>query len=224
MITSGGNSSSSCPYSFVLNSIRSGPFSWTRSAFFTAAGSSAVKVSFDWDAPGARPNLSSAGHASLMKRFRAASAFGATSVAVTSRPLARNSAAQLAPMTPVPMMAVLRMGLVMSDMVVSPLIECSDFRVGNAGEIALRVEKIALARPVEVRGIDGAREIGHEHPVFGDIEGDADPFHQMRDEDLRLGGLGVDGGAVHRIAAGRVAAFRPVEHAIFQIEFEVDRL
>ena len=32
MITSGGSSSSSCRYSFCLKSIRSGPFSWTKSA------------------------------------------------------------------------------------------------------------------------------------------------------------------------------------------------
>ena len=37
-------------------------------------------------------------------------------------------------------------------------------------------------------------------------------------------GLASMRGAVDRIAAGRVAAIRPVEHAIFQIEFEIDRL
>src|SRR5277367_2750957 len=112
----------------------------------------------------------------------------------------------------------------MSDMLFLQLIEGSEFRVGDAGEIALRIEEVALAGPVELRGIEGAREIGHEHPVSGAIAGDADPFHQMRDEALRLGGLGIDGGAGHRIATGRVAAVRPIEHAILQIEFEIDRL
>jgi hypothetical protein len=40
-----------------------------------------------------------------------ASAFGAGSVAMTSSPRARYSAAQLAPMTPVPTMAMRRIGL-----------------------------------------------------------------------------------------------------------------
>jgi hypothetical protein len=112
MTTSGGNSSSSCPYSFFLKSIRSGPFSWTRSAPSTAAARSVLKVSLDWDALGERSSLLSAGQAASTKRFRAASAFGATSVATTSRPFARKSAVQLAPITPVPMMATRRIGRV----------------------------------------------------------------------------------------------------------------
>jgi hypothetical protein len=47
------------------------------------------------------------------------SAFGAGSVAITSRPCARNSAAQLAPMTPVPTIAIRRMGS-SADIGVSP--------------------------------------------------------------------------------------------------------
>src|SRR5207253_9195741 len=42
---------------------------------------------------------------------RFCSAFGAGSVATTSKTLARNSAAQLAPMTPVPTIAIRRTGL-----------------------------------------------------------------------------------------------------------------
>jgi hypothetical protein len=126
MITSGGNSSSSCRCSFFLKSIRSGPFSWTRSAPLTAVARSDSNVSLDWDAPGPRPNLLSAGHAASTNRFRAASASGATSVATTSRPFARKRAVQLAPMTPVPMTATRRMGLVV--MVSSPLDEMFRFR------------------------------------------------------------------------------------------------
>jgi hypothetical protein len=61
--------------------------------------------------PGASPNRSSAGHAICTKRFNEASASGAISVAMTSSPLARNSAVQLAPIAPVPMMAMRRTGL-----------------------------------------------------------------------------------------------------------------
>jgi hypothetical protein len=42
--------------------------------------------------------------------------------------------------------------------------------------------------------------------------------------DLRRLGLCIDGCAVHRVAAWRIAAIGPVEHAILKIEFEIDRL
>src|ERR1700682_2885261 len=69
-------------------------------------------VNRDCDAFGARPSLFIAGHAMSTKRLSEAFASGAISVATTSRPLARKSAVQLAPMTPVPIMATRRMGLV----------------------------------------------------------------------------------------------------------------
>src|SRR5277367_6885566 len=90
-----------------------------RSAPLTAASILGVNDNLDCDAPGARPNLFRAGHAASTNRFRAASALGAISVATTSRPLARYSAAQLAPITPVPMIVTRRMGLVV-DILSSP--------------------------------------------------------------------------------------------------------
>src|SRR6266545_7205483 len=161
MITSAGSSSSSCRYSFFLKSIRSGPFSWTKSAARTAAGRSAVNVRRDCDAPGARPNRSSAGQAAFTNRLSDASASGAISVATTSSPFARNSAVQLAPMTPVPIMAMRRMGLVS----VMSFLRLLDFGIGDAGEIALGVEEVALALSIEVGGIDRTGEVGDEHPV-----------------------------------------------------------
>ena len=71
-----------------------------------------MNFKFDCDAPGERPNRLSAGQAVSTNLLSEASAFGAMSVATTSSPLARNSAVQLAPITPVPMMAMRRMGLV----------------------------------------------------------------------------------------------------------------
>src|SRR5580704_4522920 len=223
MITSAANNSSSSRYSFFLKSIRSGPFSWTKSAPFTAADISGVNARCDCDASGARPNRSSAGQAAFTNRLSPVSASGATSVATTSSPFARNSAVQLAPMTPVPMMAMRRIGLLF-DIVWSPSGRISDFRVGDAGEIALRVEEIAFARSVEPGGIERAGKIGDEHPIAGDIERDADPFHQMPDHDLGCLRLCIDGCTVHRVATGRVAAVRPVQHPVFEIELEIDRL
>src|SRR5580704_12430565 len=107
-----------------------------------ASASAAVNFRFDCDAPGERPNRLSAGHAVSTNFLSADSAFGATSVATTSSPFARNSAVQLAPITPVPMMAMRRMGLVS---VMSFLrFRWSDFGVSDAGEVALGEEEIFL--------------------------------------------------------------------------------
>src|SRR5215813_11765177 len=198
MITSGGSSSSSCPYSFCLKSIRSGPFSWTRSTPATACARSAVNLRFDCDAPGDRPNRLSAGQAVSTNLRSEASALGAMSVATTCSPLARNSEAQLAPITPVPMMAMRRMGLFS----VMSFLRCVllDFGIGDAGEVALRVEEVALVLAIEIGGIDRTGEVGDKHPVAGDVEGDADAFHQVGDQDLRRLRLCIDRGTVHRVA------------------------
>src|SRR5262245_56245694 len=219
-ITSGGSSSSSCPYSFCLKSIRSGPFSWTRSTPATACARSAVNFRFDCDAAGERPNRLSAGQAFSTNFRSAASAFGAMSVATTCSPLARNSEAQLAPITPVPMMAMRRMGLFS----VMSFLRCVllDFGIGDAGEVALGVEEVALVLAIEIGGIDRAGEVGDEHPVAGNVEGDADALHQMRDDDLRRR-LFVDRRPIDGVAARRIAAVGPVENAVRQIKLEVDR-
>src|SRR5215469_13963628 len=220
MITSGGSSSSSWPYSFFLKSIRSGPFSWTRSTPPTACASAAVKFRFDCDAPEERPNRLSAGQAVSTNFLSAASAFGAMSVATTCSPLARNSAVQLAPITPVPMMAMRRMGLVS----VITFLRCLlDFGIGDAGEVALGVKEVALVLAVEIGGIDRTGQIRHEHPVAGNVEGDADSLHQVRDQDLRRRSF-VDRRAIDGVAARRIAAVGPIEHAIRQIELEIDGL
>src|ERR1700752_4422856 len=213
MITSAGNNSSSWRYSFFLKSIRSGPFSWIKSAARTAAGRSAVNVRRDCEAPGERPNRSSAGQAAFTKRLSDASASGAISVAMTSSPFARNCAVQLSPMTPVPMMATRRIGLLL-DMNAFSFDRISDFRVSDAGEIALSEEEVTFSPSVEPGGIDRTAKIGHKHPLVSHIQRDTDPFHQMRQHDLRRLRLCIDGCIVHRVASGRVPAVCPVEDAI----------
>ena len=174
---------------------------------------------FDCDAPGERPNRLSAGQAVSTNFLSAASAFGAMSVATTCSPLARNSAVQLAPITPVPTMAMRRMGLVS----VMSFLRCvlSDFGIGDAGEIALGVEEVALVLSIEIGGIDRTGEVGDEHPVAGNVEGDADSLHQVRDQDLRHR-LFVDRRAIDGVAARRIAAVGPIEDAVRQIELEID--
>src|SRR5262249_8778584 len=59
------------------------------------------------------------------------------------------------------------------------------------------------------------------------IEGDADGFHQMGDQDVRCRacpGIRVHGGAVHGVAARRISAIRPVHETVHGIELEIDRL
>src|SRR5438094_9004086 len=111
---------------------------------------SGVKVRRSRAAPGERPMASSCPHASSTYLRRLASALGAGSVATTSKPRARYCAAQLAPMTPVPTIAMRRTGL-LNDILA---LRYGKFGVGNAGEVALGIEDVALARFVEIGGID----------------------------------------------------------------------
>src|SRR6266849_6440213 len=111
MIESGGVASSMSANNFILKSGRSGPFSWTKSAPDSAFFMSVVKPRRSRDAPVDWPMLVSTFHASSTYLRRFASAFGAGSVATTSNPRARYSAAQLAPITPVPTIAMRRTGL-----------------------------------------------------------------------------------------------------------------
>src|ERR1700720_878475 len=202
--------------------MRSGPFSWTRSAPASACAMSALNFRFDCDAPGDRPNRLSAGQAVSTNFLSAASAFGAISVATTCSPLARYSEVQLAPITPVPMMAMRRMGLV-SVMSISPM-RLSDFGVGDAGEVALCVEEISFTGPIEPRGVNRAGEIGHEHAVVWNVERDTDPLHEMGHHDLWLVRLVFDRGPVPSVAARRVAAVGPVENSVLVVELDIDRL
>src|SRR5258705_1103054 len=199
--------------------MRSGPFSWTRSAPASACARSAVNVRLDCDAPGDTPNRLSAGQAVSTNFLSAVSAFGAMSVATTCSPLARNSELQLAPITPVPMMAMRRMGLFCD---ISLLLR--DFGVGDAGEIALCVEEILFTGSIESCGVNRAGEVSDEHAIVWNVERDTDPLHEVGHHDLRLDRLVIDRGAVHRVAARRVAAVGPVENTVLVVEPEIDRL
>src|SRR5262252_8539734 len=134
---SGGVTSSISAKSLILKSGRSGPFSWTKSAFESASLIFDVKVSRPRLAPAESPIALSCSHASSTYLRKLASAFGAGSLATTSNPRARYSAAQLAPMTPVPTIATRRMGL-LNDMSVLLGVH---FSVCDAGEIALGVKQ-----------------------------------------------------------------------------------
>src|SRR5713226_3586526 len=79
-----------------------------------------------------------------------ASALGPGSVAMTSNPRARYSAAQLAPMTPVPTMAMRLIGLLYDILVFLRV----DFCVSDSGKISLRDQQRFLFRAVEFGGID----------------------------------------------------------------------
>src|ERR1700683_2004729 len=72
---------------------------------------SCEKLSLFRDAFLTRPFSVRAGHAASTNLRKFCSAFGAGSVATTSKPCARNSAAQLAPITPVPTIAIFFTGL-----------------------------------------------------------------------------------------------------------------
>src|SRR3954463_2554480 len=111
---------------------------------------SVVKIKRSRDAPLDRPMLVRSFQASSTYLRRLASAFGEGSVAMTSNPRARYSALQLAPMTPVPTMAMRRIGLLYDILVFL----CVDFCVSDPGQISLRDEQWFLLCPVQLGGID----------------------------------------------------------------------
>src|ERR1700747_1243543 len=170
MIESTGAASSMSANNFILKSGRSGPFSGTRSAFDKASFESLVKVKRSLDAPFERPILVKSFQASSTYLRKLVSAFGAGSVAMISNPRARYSADQLAPMTPVPTIAIRRIGL-LYDMIFPPICQvcdstiqqfndstiCRYFCVSDAGEISLRGDEWFLFRTAEFGGIDRAR-------------------------------------------------------------------
>src|SRR5260370_14670588 len=127
-------------YSFILKSERSGPFCWTRSACDSASLMLVVKLKRSRDAPEDRLMFVRSGQASSTYLRKLASAFGAGSVATTSNPRARYWAAQLAPMTPVPTMAIRLIGLLYDIMIfllfvfawsIECLVDLSFFKLGN---------------------------------------------------------------------------------------------
>src|SRR6266446_10981480 len=151
-----------------------------------------------------------------------ASAFGPGSVAMTLNPRARYSAAQLAPITPAPTIAMRRIGLLYDILVFL----CVDFCVSDSGEISLRDEQRFLFRAVEFGGINGAGQIGDEHPAVFEIESDPDSLHQMREQNVRcrmFGEIGVNRRAAYRVPARWISAVGPIQEPIFQIELEIDR-
>ena len=111
MMESTGVTASISANNLILKSGLSGPFSWTKSASETAFVISREKLSRSLEAFAERPKAVSAGHAESTYLRRFASAFGAGSVAITSKPRARYCAAQLPPISPVPTMAIRRTGL-----------------------------------------------------------------------------------------------------------------
>ena len=81
-----------------------------KSASAQAASRLAAKARRDGSAPSQSPSLETAGQALSTAARSLASASGPGSQATTSRPRARQRAAQPAPITPVPTTATLRLG------------------------------------------------------------------------------------------------------------------
>src|SRR2546423_12040043 len=112
---------------------------------------SVVKVRRSRDAPFESPTFVRSFQASSTYLRKLASAFDPGSVTMTSNPRARYSAAQLAPMTPAPTIAMRLIGFLYDILIYL----CVDFCVSDAGEISLRDEQWFLLCPVQLGGIDG---------------------------------------------------------------------
>src|SRR5262249_43101216 len=132
------------------------------------------------------------------------------------------SAAQLAPITPVPTIAMRRMGLLYD---ISVFL-CVDFYVSNSGEIALRGEQHLLVGPVEFGAINGAAQIADKHSA--PFESRAIPIPSIKCVNkISGGGRLPDSESI----AARLTVFprggspRSVQYQpLLQIEFEIDRL
>src|SRR5277367_1876767 len=96
--------------------------------------------------------------------------------------------------------------------------------VGNAGEITLCVGERSRMGAIKPDGIDGSAEVGDEEAAAGDIEREADRFHQVADDNVRRQPDDrVDGGAVYGVSRRRIPAVGPIEQAAALIELEIDR-
>src|SRR5882672_9834822 len=133
---SGGVASSISANNLILKSGRSGPFSCTKSACDSALFIAEVKTNRSRLAPGVRPISVKVGHASSTYLRRFASALVAGSVAITSNPRARYCAAQLAPITPVPTIAIRRIGFF--ELMIDSTSMC---RIGRRARLSRREEE-----------------------------------------------------------------------------------
>src|SRR4051812_5961012 len=51
--------------------------------------------------------------------------------------------------------------------------------VRHAGQVPLNSEQHLVRRAVQTRDVQRASQIGHEHPIAGNIERESNSFHQM---------------------------------------------
>src|SRR5258706_696482 len=101
------------------------------------------------------------------------------------------------------------------------------FHVRDAREVALRPQQGSPVRAIESGAVDRAGEIGDEHPAAVGVQGQADSFHQVAEDDLgrrALVGWCFELGAADGVPARGISAVRPVEVAITRIKVQVVRL
>src|SRR5580692_6498532 len=169
MIESGGVAASISANSLILKSWRSGPFSWTKSASDSAFFISSVNLRLSRDAFGESPMVVRSFQAASIYWRRFAPAFGAGSVAVTLKPRAKYKAAQLAPITPVPTIAMLRMSLLFA---ISFSLSCLVQKYSSLETLFARDRRFGGAiggwrrrfRPVVIHDQPGTSLAGHVGP------------------------------------------------------------
>src|SRR5712675_1753501 len=91
------------------------------------------------------------------------------------------------------------------------------FDEGDASQVALGKEQWLLLGSVQAGGVNATGQVSEEHSISFEIERDANPFHQVCDQNLRRGWLGVNGCSVYSVAERRIAAIRPIEDTLFRI-------
>ena len=115
------------------------------------------------------------------------------------------------PITPVPTAATRRVGL--SNNVARPPYS-ANFAVRNAGQVSLRDKQDLRARSIEVGRKDVASKVGDKHSVALQVQGDADAFHQVREDDLGSGAaalnIRIHRCAIHSITERWIASVGPI--------------
>ena len=104
----------------------------------------------------------------------------------------------------------------------------TNFAIGDAGQVSLRDKQDRRVRSIEVCRKDVAPKVGDKHSVALQVQGDADAFHQVREDDLGSGAaalnIRIHRRAIHSITERWIASVGPIDDTTVEIELQIDRL
>src|SRR5215472_15751146 len=90
------------------------------------------------------------------------------------------------------------------------------FNVGDPSEIPLRRKQCLLICPIEVGAVDGAGEVGDEHPSALEIQSETDTFHQVIEDDFGFDPpivRGIHWSPVDCVSLRWISTVSPIKHS-----------